>query len=202
MGKTYLLQLLTLPAFTGCKKEKATDYGAAIVDKVWVGTFNYTNGSIEHYSIHFKADSSFILSDHNGDWNGDWGIADDQLIISLGGEIKASISDNKFVNISNNPNNDWELKSGELSNTFNEEIESTYWKGRISGDELTISFMPGGTIGVSRASNVIYYGLYTRTGASIRFGGWPSFAVIMPDGKAMKGGKTGSGEGPWTVVKQ
>lgn len=199
MRKLYFLLIV---AFAGCKKEGVKDYASAIVDKVWVGTFNYMNNATEYYSIHFKADSSFIFSDQSANWNGTWGINDNQLIIKLAGEIRVKISnDNKFVDIINKPTNDWELKTGELNDKFNESIDETQWKGTIGGDELVITFMPGSVIGVARNNVVINYGIYTRNDAGIRLDGWPSFGVIMPDGKQIKGGKAGSGEGPWSVTK-
>lgn len=201
---TSVLLLLTIAFLSGCKKDKGTDYAAAIKDKVWVGIFNYKTAPDQFYSIHFKADGSLVFSEFRGDYNGTWKMDGKQLSITIGAKVSANISeDNKLIDIVNDANNDWELKTGELNSNPDIALVGTTWKGLRVADEVIFSFKPGSMVDATRANNSMYSGDYTRTGAGVRFGGGSGyFYVIMPNGKEMKGGYSGMGWEAWVMTKQ
>lgn len=201
-----LLWVLIIPVFISCKKDKEKDYAAAIKDKVWVGTFNYPGRTEQYYCIQFKADGTLRWSEYYEDYPGTWVINGQQLRISSGIKVVATISDdNKLNNIINDSTADPKLNTGELNNNSGIALDNTVWKGSLSGTtpELVFSFSAGSMVKVTLGIQNLYNGSYTRAGAGIRFGaGEPGFGVIMPNGTEIKGRYVGFTITPWKVTKQ
>ncbi len=212
------ITLLIIGFMVSCSKENEPapkDYGTAIKDKTWWGTFAIPGQATEHYSVHFNADSSLKWSQLSGDYNGKWSINSNKLTMdftTLGSKIKADITDDdKLINFVTT--NSAVVNSCELIANPNIPLENTTWEGTLlfvgsgpaSLTSFKISFKPGSLVDarIGSAANILYTYTRSASGGAIRLvsGGTTKHFGVVVSGKDIKGSYL-TYASPWQVTKQ
>jgi hypothetical protein len=159
---------IVLPA---CKKSDPSlkDSTSSVKGKTWWGAITFTGKELEYYSVHFNADNTLLWSQASGDFSGQWIINGKELSMTFDVSkevIKASISNDKLLNITDNTSS-YEVNSGQLIENPDIPVENTIWRGQVlDGTPYTVrlefkpNFKVDAQVGVSFSSS----NTYTRSG--------------------------------------